>query len=124
MMKEAYNKKGDEKEPDIVFSKTIVAGKRVYYIDVKKNKRGDLFVTITESKKIVTGNDLHPVYYEKHKVFLYKEDFEKFLSALEEAITYAKENNTLDVIPNQKGGNEENYFSGDEDDPIRLKIDF
>jgi hypothetical protein len=123
-MEANFNKKSEKKEPDIVFSKTIVAGKRVYYIDVKRNKNGDLFVTITESKKILTGDDLHPVYYEKHKVFLYKEDFGKFLTALEETITYAIENNTMDTAQNRKKDEEENHPDEDEDNPIRLKIDF
>ena len=123
-MKEIYSKNGLGKEPDIVFSKTVVAGKRIYYIDVKRNKKSELFITITESKKILSEQDPQSVYYEKHKVFLYKEDFEKFLSALEETITYAKENNMPDVIPNQKEGNGENHSDGNEDNPIRLKIDF
>ena len=78
-------------DKDMLFSKTIKAGSRVYYIDVKKSKKEDLYITITESKRISAKDDDVPR-YEKHKLFLYKEDFEKFKDALNEAIdfTYKK----------------------------------
>jgi hypothetical protein len=78
-------------EKDIVYSKAIKAGKRIYYIDVKKSRKDDMFLAITESKKIVTGEgDNAKVNFEKHKIFLYKEDFEKFAEGLEEVIKYIK----------------------------------
>ncbi len=70
---------------DIVVSQSVKAGKRIYYVDVKQSRKGDMFIAITESKKIVSGDD---VSYEKHKIFLYKEDFEKFQSALGKAIAF------------------------------------
>ena len=68
---------GGDKE--IVYSQSVKAGKRIYYMDVKKSRKDELFLAITESKKIVTGEgDDAQVSYEKHKIFLYKEDFDKF----------------------------------------------
>lgn len=74
-------------EKDMLFSRTIKAGSRVYYIDVKKSKKEDLYITITESKRISAKDEDVPR-YEKHKLFLYKEDFEKFKDALNEAIDF------------------------------------
>lgn len=74
-------------DKDMLFSKTIKAGSRVYYIDVKKSKKEDLYITITESKRISAKDEDVPR-YEKHKLFLYKEDFEKFKDALNEAIDF------------------------------------
>src|SRR3954462_7372143 len=73
-----------------LFSKSVRAGKRTYFFDVKSTKANDYYLTITESKKRF-GTD-GKFTYEKHKVFLYKEDFEKFIEGLNEAITHIKEN--------------------------------
>ncbi len=68
---------------DEVFSKSVRAGKRTYFFDVKSTKANDYYLTITESKKRI-GDDGSP-FYEKHKIFLYREDFEKFLDGMTEA---------------------------------------
>ena len=74
-------------DKEIVFSKSIKAGKRIYYLDVKKNRKDEMFLAITESKKVVMGEgDDSQVSFEKHKIFLYKEDFGKFMAGLEQAI--------------------------------------
>ena len=76
---EDFKKKSglDVSDKEIVFSQSIKAGKRIYYLDVKKNRKDEMFLAITESKKIVTGEgDESQVSFEKHKIFLYKEDFE------------------------------------------------
>lgn len=79
----------NEGEKEIVYSQAIKAGKRIYYIDVKKNRKDEMYLSITESKKIVSGEgDNTSVSFEKHKIFLYREDFEKFLTSLKEAIGY------------------------------------
>lgn len=66
-----------ENDKEIVFSKAIKAGKRIYYLDVKKNRKDEMFIAITESKKVVSLDKDDPqVNFEKHKIFLYKEDFE------------------------------------------------
>lgn len=70
-----------------VFSKKIRAGKRTYFFDVKPTKSNDFYLTITESKKRQKNNGF---VFEKHKLFLYKEDFDKFINALEQTIQYMK----------------------------------
>lgn len=68
------------------FSKKLRAGKRrTYFFDVRSTKQGDFFLTITESKKKFDGDG-----YESHKIFLYKEDFKKFVEALNETVDYIK----------------------------------
>lgn len=89
------DKQQQDQEKDILFSEKVSAGKRIYYIDVKKNLRDQLFLVITESKKIVlTDEDPERplVHFEKHKVFLYQEDIDKFTKALESVIHFIKEN--------------------------------
>ncbi|MBO5083405.1 MAG: PUR family DNA/RNA-binding protein [Bacteroidaceae bacterium] len=86
-----------DNEKDIVFSQSIKAGKRIYYLDVKRNKRGELFLAITESKKIIMGEGPEAPYsFEKHKIFLYQEDFTKFIGALSKAIGYIHDNQSPD----------------------------
>ena len=86
-----------DNEKDIVFSQSIKAGKRIYYLDVKRNKRGELFLAVTESKKILMGEGPEaPFSFEKHKIFLYQEDFTKFIGALSKAISYIHENQSPD----------------------------
>ena len=68
-----------------LFSTSVRAGKRTYFFDVKATRGNDLFLTITESKKIGHQED-GPVHFEKHKIFLYKEDFDGFMDALNEAM--------------------------------------
>ena len=79
----------DMNDKEIVFSKSIKAGKRIYYLDVKKNRKDEMFLAITESKKVVTGEgDDSQVSFEKHKIFLYREDLQKFRAGLTEAISF------------------------------------
>ena len=87
---EDYKKSGmNENEKEIVHSQAIKAGKRIYYIDVKKNRKDEMYLSITESKKIVYGEGENAnVSFEKHKIFLYREDFTKFASALKDAIDF------------------------------------
>jgi hypothetical protein len=81
----------EKKDNEIIYSKAIKAGKRIYYLDVKKSRNEDLFLAITESKKKVVGYEEDAqVTYEKHKIFLYKEDFDKFIEGLEDVIGFIK----------------------------------
>jgi hypothetical protein len=68
-----------------VYSTKIRAGKRTYFFDVKETRSNDYYITITESKRRFSGDG-----YEKHKIFLYKEDFNKFMGRLTETIDYVK----------------------------------
>ena len=83
------DKRDDRKEPEIVYSRSVKAGKRIYYLDVKKARNEDLYLCITESKRKQGMEDEVPQ-FEKHKVFLYKEDFAHFTEGLEDVINYVK----------------------------------
>jgi hypothetical protein len=69
-----------------IFTKVVRAGKRTYFFDVKATRKDDYYLTITESKKRLGKEG--KVFYEKHKIFLYKEDFEKFSEGLKDAVTF------------------------------------
>lgn len=84
MTESDYNEKREE-----IFSKAVRAGKRTYFFDVKATRANDYYLTITESKKRFNQGD-EKAFYEKHKIFLYKEDFDKFTEGLSEAITHIK----------------------------------
>lgn len=89
----SLNDGGDEsKEREIIFSKMLKAGSRNYYIDVKSSKNGDKYITITESKRVSSREEEVPR-YEKHKLFLYKEDFDKFKDGLNEALDFIAASN-------------------------------
>ena len=110
-----FKRPEDSKDREIVFSRTIKAGKRIYYVDVKRNRKDELYLALTESKKIVTGNDAdnQTISFEKHKIFLYKEDFEKFQNGVNEAIAY---------IEKEQGKAEPRPEVDDAD--IKIDIDF
>ncbi|MDD5186247.1 MAG: DUF3276 family protein [Paludibacter sp.] len=81
----------EKKDNEIIYSKAIKAGKRIYYLDVKKSRNEDLYLAITESKKKVVGSDEDAqITYEKHKIFLYKEDFDKFTEGLGDVLNFIK----------------------------------
>ena len=78
-----------ERSGDEIYSKPERAGKRTYFFDVKSTKgNNDFYLTITESKRRIEQDGRYS--YDKHKIFLYKEDFEKFAEGLEEAVEYIK----------------------------------
>lgn len=91
-----YNR---ERNNDEVYSKAVRAGKRTYFFDIKSTRGNDLYITITESKKRLEEG----AGYEKHKIFLYKEDFEKFRDGL------------LDVIQKIDEMNDGTYQEPDQD---------
>ncbi|MGE5354888.1 MAG: DUF3276 family protein [Deltaproteobacteria bacterium] len=83
---------GDKKKVETVYSLKIKAGKRrTYFFDVRETKGGDYFITLTESTKKFGADG-----YERHKIFIYKEDFNRFLRSLEETVTHVKTN----LMPN------------------------
>ena len=79
----------EEREKEEVFSQAVKAGKRTYFFDVKETKQGDRYITITESKRKFDNED-GTFSYEKHKIFLYKEDYSKFQNALEGVIRFVE----------------------------------
>ena len=85
------NKDNERKE---IFSERVRAGKRTYFFDVKATRSNDYYLTITESKRRYKDDTYT---YEKHKIFLYKEDFNKFLRALNESVNHVKDELLPDV---------------------------
>lgn len=83
------HERGDKKFREEIFSKAVRAGKRTYFFDVKSTRKNEYFLTITESKKKFEQDGKY--HFEKHKVFLYKEDFDKFMEGLNEIIDYIQE---------------------------------
>ena len=77
-------------QPDEVYSKRVRAGKRTYFFDVKSTRSNDYYITITESKR-----GYEEGVYIKHKIYLYKEDFHKFVGGLNDAVNYVK----TDLMP-------------------------
>jgi hypothetical protein len=89
-MENSSDRKNDE-----VYSNAVRAGKRTYFFDIKSTKGNDLYITITESKRRLEDG----AGYEKHKIFLYKEDFEKFRDGLLDVIEKIDEMNTGNYNP-------------------------
>ena len=100
------NNENNEKKIESVYSKRIRAGKRrTYFFDVRATRGNDYYLTITESRKRFDNNG-----YDRHKIFLYKEDFNKFIKALTEAVDYVK----TDLMPDFDfdAFNHDNYEEG------------
>lgn len=87
-----------KRQRDEIFSKAVRAGKRTYFFDVKATRRNDYYLTITESKKRYDQNGRY--HFEKHKLFLYKEDFEKFAEGFTEVVDYIKANQP-EILPEE-----------------------
>lgn len=81
-----------------IFSRAIRAGKRTYFFDVKATRSNEYYLTITESKRRF-NNEQGKFFYEKHKLFLYKEDFDKFSDGLEDVISFIKRENKVVTEP-------------------------
>lgn len=79
----------ENKEREEIFSRVVRAGKRTYFFDVKSTVGEELYLTITESKRRF-NNEQGKFFYEKHKLFLYREDFEKFSFGLSDAIEFIR----------------------------------
>lgn len=112
------NKSFDEKRnAESIFSKRIKAGKRrTYFFDVRETRGSDYFITITESKKRFNDDG-----YDRHKMFIYKEDFNKFLAALTETVDYVK----TELMPdfdfdafNHDDSEEREYSSNNNESPV------
>jgi len=85
-IKEVINVQEEKFVKEEIFTKVVRAGKRTYFFDVKATRKDDYYLTITESKKRLGKEG--KIFYEKHKIFLYKEDFEKFTEGLKDAVSY------------------------------------
>ena len=80
----------ERRDQEIVYSRSVKAGKRIYYLDVRKARNEDLYLCITESKRR-QGEEGEAPSFEKHKVFLYKEDFAHFTEGLQDVIAYVQD---------------------------------
>ncbi len=100
-------------EKDEIFSKVLRAGRRTYFFDVRATKADDYYLTITESKKFTNADG--SFHYKKHKIYLYKEDFEGFTEILNEMTSYIVDEKGEEVISerHQKDFKKE-YEEGDE----------
>lgn len=107
---------GEGGDKEILYSKAIKAGKRIYYLDVKRNLKDELFLAVTESKK-VQPKDNSQVVFEKHKIFLYREDFEKFMNGMNDVMNYIKQRSPENASDSEAG-------VGEGQDGIKLDIDF
>jgi len=98
-----------------IFSKVLRAGRRTYFFDVRSTKAGDYYLTITESKKFT--NDDGSFHYKKHKIYLYKEDFNEFNEILREMTDYIIAEKGDEVISerHQKDFKKEDYSSTNDD---------
>ncbi len=108
-----------------IFSKALRAGRRTYFFDVRETKAGDYYLTITESKKFT--NEDGTFYYKKHKIYLYKEDFDDFNSSLNETFDFIIEKKGKEVISdkhdkdfeskkNEANSNKESEVASDKDE--------
>lgn len=93
-----------------IFSERVRAGKRTYFFDVKSTRSNDYYLTITESKRRYKEDGYT---YEKHKIFLYKEDFDKFVNALNNTVNHVKDELMPDVDFSQFEKNEDEESSID-----------
>ena len=127
-IKEVINGHDEKLIKEEIFTKVVRAGKRTYFFDVKATRKDDYYLTITESKKRLGKEG--KVFYEKHKIFLYKEDFEKFTEGLKDAVTYidngkndfkASEPTTVTEIGNEKSTLTEGEFTNVEFEDLGKK---
>ena len=94
----------DSKFREEIYSVSVRAGKRTYFFDVKSTRRDEFYLTITESKKrFEQDGNFH---FEKHKIFLYKEDFEKFIEGLQEVVTFIDQNQLDEYVDQSEVTNE------------------
>ena len=107
----------NQERKEELYSQVIPAGKRRYFFDVKETRGGDKFITITESRKLF-DNRTGEIYYDKNKMFLYKEDFDKFRKGLENAFSFIETGVEPEpVVP-------EETFHRDDTDTRLEEIDF
>jgi hypothetical protein len=104
----------DQAEREEIFSKAVRAGKRTYFFDVKTTRKNDYYLTITESKKRFDEDGRY--HFEKHKIFLYKEDFEKFADGLLEVIDF--------IQSSQLENAEDNYLDNEMETAEYSHVDF
>jgi len=112
----------DSKFREEIYSVSVRAGKRTYFFDVKSTRRDEFYLTITESKKrFEQDGNFH---FEKHKIFLYKEDFEKFTEGLQEVITFIDQNQQDEFVDQPDVQIEQNGFDKKVLEEVSLSKDY
>ena len=128
---EGYERKeGMDNDREEIYSKAVRAGKRTYFFDVKATRNNDYYLTITESKKRFDNDGNQN--FEKHKIFLYKEDFEKFINGLQQANGFFQEQEGCFMRRNDNEEQPDNVQPAEEqkekdsplDGEIKIDIDF
>ena len=113
-----------DKEKREIFSERVRAGKRTYFFDVKATRSNDYYLTITESKRKPKGDGF---IYEKHKIFLYKEDFNKFVEGLNNTVNHVKDELLpeidFDTFEREEYKPPESKLKDDDGDSTELKWD-
>jgi len=117
-MEDLENKERDRGE---IFSRAIRAGKRTYFFDVKATVGEEYYLTITESKRRFS-NEQGKFFYEKHKLFLYKEDFEKFYNGLNDTIEFIRTGKSPDPTTPEEISTVE--YEEKETEPKHVSIEF
>lgn len=101
----------EDKDREKIYSQRVKAGKRTYFFDVRATRSNDYYLTITESRRFIQGDGFG---YEKHKMFLYKEDFDKFVEALQETVNHVKTELMPEVDFSQYAAREEQEVVGND----------
>jgi len=104
----------DNKMREEIFSKSVRAGRRTYFFDVRSTRAEDYYMTITESKRHTKEDG--SFYYQKHKIYLYKEDFDSFLESLKEVSDFIIKEKGPDVITLDSNDSNDNNDSNDQND--------
>ena len=110
-----------KREIEEIFSKSLRAGRRTYFFDVRSTRAGDYYMTITESKR--DFNEDGTPYYKKHKIYLYKEDFINFKDNLEEVTNYIFEQKGEDIITSDEKKSEKTSEQSSSSDFTEVNLD-
>jgi hypothetical protein len=124
-MDDLRKQNAEENEKEEIFSYSIRAGKRIYYFDVRKTRKNDMYLSITESKKIITGEGENAqVSFEKHKIFLYSEDFSNFIDGLTKTITFIRESEKASSSTDESDAKEkiEEVISAEKSEDLNIEF--
>ena len=102
----------ENRDIEEIFSRSVRAGRRTYFFDVRSTRAGDYYMTLTESKR--DFNEDGTPFYKKHKIYLYKEDFKDFKAALEEVSSYIIKEKGEEIISDKKIENQSKETSKEE----------
>lgn len=124
-MEDRQKSRNDRVDNEILFSKTVKAGKRVYYIDVKRDRKGEFYISMTESKRLkeIGADPMRPT-FEKHKIFIYREDLNKFQAAFNEVANYTNSSASSQPAFDWNDSEEETENGVDEEKEPNNSVDY